>query len=93
MGGARVARGSLPPLPLFPPLPVIFAPVSWLMRVAKPVLKPVVSTLPYLLEGAIVPPASVENVAAAAVDGATSEAYGEGFVTLLPEELAVYVSK
>ena len=38
-------------------------------------------------------PVSVENVAAAAVDGATADEYSEGFVTMLPDELAVYVAK
>ena len=38
-------------------------------------------------------PTSVENVAAAAVDGATADEYSEGFVSVLPDELAVYVAK
>lgn len=75
------------------PLGVLFRPVSWLMRTASPVLNPVVNTFPYVLKGAVVPPASVENVAAAAVDGATADEYSEGFVTMLPDELAVYMAK
>ena len=75
------------------PPAVIFGPVSWLMRMAMPVINPVVNTFPYFLKGAVVPPASVENVAAAAVDGATAEEYCEGFVSLLPADLAVYVAK
>ena len=75
-GTRRTAKGL--PIPLGP----VMAPVSWVLREKSPlsgVAAAARSALPYVLEGALVPPVSVEVLAEAAVEGAIDDAYAGRF--------------
>lgn len=76
------------PVPL--PLGLLLGPVSWVLRSAPGVTTAASRTLPYLLEGALVPPASVDNVAKAAVDGATRGEFSGTLTVVGAQDLATY---
>lgn len=49
------------------------APISWGIKSFPGSIAAITRALPYLCEGALVPPVCVDTIAAAAVDGAVSD--------------------
>jgi len=80
--GTRHTASGLP-IPLAP----LLAPVSWGIKALPGVVTAATNALPTLLEGALVPPVSVEVLASIAVDGAMSDDYAGKITTLGAFEL------
>ena len=76
------------------PLGLLMGPASWLLRTwpASSAVSQATRLMPYLLEGALVPPVAVEQVALAATDAALGPGSASGFVTVTNAELLEWKS-
>lgn len=81
--GTRHTAGGWP-VPLAP----VLGPVSWALQATSGVVAKATEAAPYLLKGALVPPCSVESLAATAVDGALGAAFAGKVTVLSAFELA-----
>ena len=75
--GTRHSAGGLP-IPLAP----VLAPVSWGLHAARGAVEAATHAAPGLLGGALVPPVSVEDLAALAANGALSDEYAGTFTVV-----------
>ena len=66
------------PIPLAP----VMAPLSYALRIGRPVTGFVTGLAPSLLDGLLEPPVPVHAVAQTVVDACLEEEYAEGFVAL-----------
>ena len=71
------------PIPLAP----VMAPLSYALRIGRPVTGFVTGLAPSLLDGLLEPPVPVHAVAQTVVDACLEEEYAEGFVALGVEEI------
>ena len=71
------------PIPLAP----VMAPLSYALRIGRPVTGFVTGLAPSLLDGLLEPPVPVHAVAQTVVDACLEEEYEEGFVALGVEEI------